>query len=153
MSESLKVCLSACLISDTTLGWLSEMVWLADVTYPSEMPDSRHIRRCKSVQTSCHVADVCFLWVRSHYFTGGVLLFLPPYLPDLNPIEELFSKCALPLFTRSGTDLCNIVKAYLRWHAHYLHRNNDPFAMLIESTGCITAADAQGWIQHAGYIT
>ena len=89
----------------------------------------------------------------SYIFTGGILLFLPPYSPDLNPIEESFSKCALPLFTRPETDLCNIVKAHLRRHAHYLHRNDDLFAMLIESTGCITAADARGWIQHAGYIT
>ena len=89
----------------------------------------------------------------SYIFTGGILLFLPPYSPDLNPIEELFSKCVLPLFTRPKTDLCNIVKAHFWQHAHYLCRNNDLFALLIESTGCITAADARGWIQHAGYIT
>jgi len=57
MSESLKVWLSGCLISDTTLCWWSEMVWLADLTYPSELSDSRHLRHCKSVQTNCHVAD------------------------------------------------------------------------------------------------
>ena len=57
MSESLKVWLSGCLIPDTTLCWWSEMVWLADLTYPSELSDSRHLRHCKSVQTNCHVAD------------------------------------------------------------------------------------------------
>jgi transposase len=31
---------------------------------------------------------------------GAHLLFLPPYSPDLNPIEQLFSK--LKHFTRAG---------------------------------------------------
>ncbi|KIM50135.1 hypothetical protein SCLCIDRAFT_53758, partial [Scleroderma citrinum Foug A] len=64
------------------------------------------------------------------------LLFLPPYSPDLNPIEESFSK----------------LKAHLHQHVHRLHRGDDPVATLIEATGCITAEDSRGWICHAGYI-
>ncbi|KIM62380.1 hypothetical protein SCLCIDRAFT_79530, partial [Scleroderma citrinum Foug A] len=64
------------------------------------------------------------------------LLFLPPYSPDLNPIEESFSA----------------LKAYLRHHAHRIHGQDDPVATLIEATSCVTADKCQGWVRHAGYI-
>ncbi|KAJ7023693.1 hypothetical protein C8F04DRAFT_969892 [Mycena alexandri] len=59
-----------------------------------------------------------------------MILFLPAYSPDFNPIEESFSTC------------------------EYLHslRVDDPFLALLESTACITAEMAVGWFKHAGYI-
>jgi transposase len=65
--------------------------------------------------------------------TGAQLWFLPPYSPDLNPIEEAFSK----------------VKAFLR--------TVEPRTLEAHSTAIwaalktITPQDAAGWFAHAGY--
>ena len=65
--------------------------------------------------------------------TGAQLWFLPPYSPDLNPIEEAFSK----------------VKAFLR--------TAEPRTLEAHSTAVwaalstITPQDAAGWFAHAGY--
>jgi transposase len=64
---------------------------------------------------------------------GCELLFLPPYSPDLNPIEEAFSK----------------VKGLLQ-RARARTRE-----ALIEATGqaldAVTNRDAQGFFEHCGY--
>ncbi len=58
---------------------------------------------------------------------------LPPYLPDLNPIEEAFSK----------------VKGLLRWAGSRTRR------ALIEAMGQAldagTSQDAWGFFEHCGY--
>jgi transposase len=65
--------------------------------------------------------------------TGARLLFLPPYSPELNPIEECWSKLKTLLKkygarTRAELDLAI---------AHCMSR--------------VTSRDAMGWIRHAGY--
>jgi transposase len=64
---------------------------------------------------------------------GCELLFLPPYSPDLNPIEEAFSK----------------VKGLLRRAGARTRK------ALIEATGraldAVTAEDTQGFFEHCGY--
>ena len=69
---------------------------------------------------------------------GVHLIFLPPYSPDLNPIEEAFSK----------------IKAWIR-------RNNDIFLAaadddlmydMQEALNIITELDAVGYFIHAGYF-
>lgn len=61
------------------------------------------------------------------------LLYLPPYSPDLNPIEEAFSK----------------LKALLRRAKARTHKT------LVEAMGraldAITASDARGFFEHRGY--
>ena len=69
---------------------------------------------------------------------GALVHFLPPYSPDLNPIEEMFSK----------------VKACLR--------ENDAAIQKVEERGVtdfvqaafstVTQEDIFGWYDHAGYI-
>lgn len=70
--------------------------------------------------------------------TGVRLVYLPPYSPDLNPIEEAFSK----------------IKAWIR-------RNNDIFSAaanddlmydMQEALNIITESDAIGYFIHAGYF-
>ena len=68
---------------------------------------------------------------------GVRLEFLPPYSPDLNPIEEAFSK--IKAFIHRN---CNIFLASL--HAGIM------FDML-ESMAIITAEDAKSYFIHAGY--
>ncbi len=63
---------------------------------------------------------------------GAVLLFLPPYSPDLNPIEKAWSK----------------VKAYLRARAV-----RTPLALgyaIAEALDRITAADCRGFFASCG---
>lgn len=65
--------------------------------------------------------------------TGATLWDLPPYSPDFNPIEKMWSK----------------VKAYLRWHKA---RTTEE---LIKAIGGalekITHEDIQGWFASCGY--
>jgi transposase len=64
---------------------------------------------------------------------GCRLIFLPPYSPDFNPIEEAFSK----------------LKAFLRRAAA---RTTDALdAAIGAGLATITASDAAGWFAHAGY--
>lgn len=65
---------------------------------------------------------------------GVWMCFLPPYSPDLNPIEKAWSK----------------VKAWLRQAAARTMVELD--AALVEALRAVTASDACGWIRHAGYL-
>ena len=66
---------------------------------------------------------------------GCEVLFLPPYSPDLNPIEEAFAKLKA-LLRRAGARTCEA---------------------LIEAMGraldAVTARDARGFFEHCGYRT
>ena len=65
---------------------------------------------------------------------GAEVVFLPPYSPDLNPIEQLWSK----------------VKAYLRkLKARTLETLIDGIR---EALAAVTASDAQGWFGDCGYV-
>lgn len=66
---------------------------------------------------------------------GATLLYLPPYSPDLNPIEMAFSKIKQllrSLAARSRDALWNGAQQIL---------------------DCITRSDAYGYFTHAGYAT
>jgi transposase len=64
---------------------------------------------------------------------GCELIYLPPYSPDLNPIEEAFAKLKA-LLRRAGARTCEA---------------------LIEAIGraldALTASDARGFFEHRGY--
>lgn len=67
------------------------------------------------------------------YARGALLLFLPRYSPDLNPIEKAWGK----------------LKTFLRGVAA---RTPDALrAALAEGLRTIRASDARGWFKHAGY--
>ncbi len=64
---------------------------------------------------------------------GRELLFLPPYSPDLNPIEEAFSKMK-GLLRRIGA------------------RTREALVEAMSRAICaVTARDALGFIEHCGY--
>lgn len=66
---------------------------------------------------------------------GCTVLFLPPYSPDLNPIEHAFSK----------------LKAHLR---RAEARTRDELqAAIAAALDAITASDALAWFRHCGYPT
>jgi len=64
---------------------------------------------------------------------GARVLFLPPYSPDLNPIEYCWSK----------------VKAFLKKFEALTLATLD--AAIARATELITSKDARGWFAHCGY--
>jgi transposase len=64
---------------------------------------------------------------------GCELVYLPPYSPDFNPIEQAFSK----------------LKSYLR---EACARSQDTLMEVIgQALSTITASDAEGFFEHCGY--
>ena len=74
--------------------------------------------------------------VRELFAEAGIeLLFLPPYSPDLNPIELCWSK----------------LKTYLRSvGARTYETLSEAISAAIK---LITATDAQNWMRHCGYVS
>ena len=66
---------------------------------------------------------------------GILVLFLPPYSPDLNPLEEAFS----------------YIKQYLRKHDELLQAIADPRDVIRQAFQSITAEHCNSWISHAHY--
>lgn len=64
---------------------------------------------------------------------GATLLFLPPYSPDLNPIEMLWSKIKALIRRMRPRCLDDLVEATRR------------------ALEAVTDADLLGWLRHAGY--
>ncbi|KAJ3536464.1 hypothetical protein NMY22_g6034 [Coprinellus aureogranulatus] len=69
---------------------------------------------------------------------GVRIEYLPPYSPDLNPIEEAFSK----------------IKHFLRRHGRYYLEREDYGLLydMFEVMEIITPDDARGYFGHAGYF-
>lgn len=66
---------------------------------------------------------------------GAEVWFLPPYSPDLNPIEKMWSK----------------IKEFLR--AAKARSFDTLLATIADALKTITAEDAQGWFESCGYMT
>lgn len=66
---------------------------------------------------------------------GILTLFLPPYSPDMNPIEELFS----------------YFKYYLKDHDTILQAMQDPLPLLQARFDSVTVEQCNACIKHAGY--
>jgi transposase len=64
---------------------------------------------------------------------GCELIYLPAYSPELNPIEEAFSK----------------IKGHLRRAG--ARRKEALLEVLGESLSAVSSGDARGYFQHAGY--
>ena len=78
-----------------------------------------------------HVSEVLELL----HSVGVFVIFLPPYSPDFNPIEECFSK----------------VKIFLREHEAVYEAAEDPKQVIKAAFESITESDCRGWCYHAGY--
>lgn len=76
--------------------------------------------------------------IRAYFYSVDIRIeFLPPYSPDLNPIEQAFSK----------------VKAFIHHHRALLIREGDGMLFdLMEIMEVVTASDAVGYFLHAGYF-
>lgn len=67
--------------------------------------------------------------------SGVLVLFLPPYSPDLNPMEEAFS----------------YIKYFLREHGDIIDAFDSPTQVLHAAFNSITSEQCNGWITHSGY--
>lgn len=65
----------------------------------------------------------------------AILMFLPPYSPELNPIEGVFS----------------IVKQWIRANDGIFLITDDPSAFVFQAFLQIGARDVQALFQHCGY--
>ena len=64
--------------------------------------------------------------------TGALVVFLPPYSPDLNAIEEAFFKITL----KANEALLNIL---------------DVESLVLHACTAFTVQDCKNWITHAEY--
>ena len=69
--------------------------------------------------------------------------FLPPYSPDLNPIEEAFSAIKAHL-RRVKDDILLAMSDRDDDTAVYLY--------IIDAVYSVTISDVAGWFQHSGYL-
>ena len=65
---------------------------------------------------------------------GILVMFLPPYSPDLNPVQELFSA----------------IKYYLKDHDDILQAMPNPIPLLKSAFDYISVEQCNGWISHSG---
>ena len=83
--------------------------------------------------------------VQPHYYyaSGMQILYLPPYSPDYNPIEEFFS--AMKARIRANRDF---VRGELTGEL-----TCDPYGMLWQAVfTTFTSASARGWFRDCGYL-
>ena len=66
---------------------------------------------------------------------GILVLFLPPYSPDLMPIEKTFS----------------YVKYYLKEHDELWQAMGDPIAIIKAAFDSVNSSHCNGWISSRGY--
>lgn len=65
---------------------------------------------------------------------GASVLFLPPYSPELNPIENAWSKLKTHIRALAPQTLAELHEA------------------ICKAVAAVTPADARGWFSHAGYV-
>lgn len=71
----------------------------------------------------------------THLKSGVRIVYLPPYSPDLNPIEEAFSQ----------------VKRFIRRHGHLLRGSKTIFYDMYIAMDVVGPEDAENYFIHAGY--
>jgi hypothetical protein len=78
-----------------------------------------------------------FRWVLMLILSAGVrIIFLPPYSPDFNPIEEAISK----------------IKAWIRRNYELFSPGDGILFDVQVAMDVITPEDAEGYFFHAGYF-
>lgn len=102
----------------------------------------------QSGTVQCH--SFCHALTRT---TGCLLIFLPPYSPDYNPIEESFSCCKSPYGHVNFISSIASVKKWLCRHWHQLQNSEFPEQDLRDA--CFLAVNGEkacGWYAHSGYL-
>ena len=98
---------------------------------PNLQPFDGTNERSVVIMDNWHVDSITSLFEEA----GVLLLFLPPYSPDYNPIEEA----------------CSYIKAYLKLHSDIFQVTRDPTPVIRAAFESITSDQCNGWISHVGY--
>ena len=102
---------------------------------PEMMPYNGSNPRSILVMDNCtihHISDVIDFLLS----VGILVIYLPPYSPDLNPIEELFS----------------FLKYYLKQHDEVIQAlNSNPIEVIKSAFNEITRDHCKAWVRHAVY--
>jgi transposase len=134
---------------DEFLEWLDGLLMVMN-PYPAPhsvlVLDNCRIHHVDGVQERCDercaVSSWMYLWNWMRLHRGVKLIYLPPYSPDLNPIEECFS-FVKSFIRRRGLEFRNIVES------------GDvaaPYLFLYNALEHVTADHSRGWFHHSGYI-
>ena len=67
---------------------------------------------------------------------GALVRFVPPYSPDLNPIEEVFSK----------------IKAFLKENKSAYRATSKPRILVAHAFASVSSEDCIKYIRHACYV-
>ena len=95
------------------------------------MPDTQRGRQRQRINLAAHKAAGVQEAIAAN---GAQLLYLPPYSPDLNPIEPCWSK----------------IKTFLR--AAKARTRPALEEAVTWALATITEADARAWFAHCGYV-
>ena len=110
--------------------------------------DNCQIHHVEGVAESCAERYVfCDLDIENHTLysvphSGVRLIYLPPYSPDLNPIEECFSWVKHCIQQR-GAEFRNIVET---------GHEAEPYLFLYHILNEVPPQACKGWFHHSGYV-
>jgi transposase len=106
------------------------------------------------VEQSGTVLSESIFWSRAdkNLQDGCLLIFLPPYSPDYNPIEASFSCCKSPYGCTNSVSSFSTVK-WLRRHWRQLQDSEFPEQDLRDACFlAVNGENARGWYTHSGYL-
>jgi DDE superfamily endonuclease len=83
-----------------------------------------------------------FLIDTTEIFRGIHVVFLPPYSPDLNPIEAAFS-CIKAWIRRNNKDIRNAMES--------VDKEEGVIALTMAVMESVTPQKAAGWFRDSGY--
>ena len=138
---------------DQFIQWLEGLLRVMN-PYPGPRSvlvlDNCRIHHVEGVQELCeerHVYHSCRSRLIAYIFyasqsRGVRLIYLPPYSPDLNPIEECFS-WVKKYIERHGQRFRDVVE---------LGDEADPYLFLYHVLDQVPISACQAWFQHSGYI-
>ena len=133
---------------DQFTAWLEGLL---EVMNPYPAPnsvlilDNCRIHHVEGVEELCaqQWGQSITLHVQHLTITSGVrLVYLPPYSPDLNPIEECFS-WVKHYIRRHGVQFRNIVE---------MGNDEDPYLFLYHALDQVPPHASRGWFHHSGYL-
>ena len=101
---------------------------------PEMQPFDGSRRRLIVIMDNCSIHHAQLV-KRALQDAGIMVIYLPPYSPDLNPIEEAFS----------------YIKYFLKDHDELLQAVTHPTAIIQAAFDNITKKKCEGWIKHSGY--
>ncbi len=117
---------TACMTADSPVDGVVFQTYVRDILIPSLRPGDIVIMDNLRVHKSPAVGQM----IRK---AGAEPVFLPPYSPDLNPIEKMWSK----------------IKAFLR--KVQAGTSDELHQAIADAFGTVSESDARGWFRSCGY--